>query len=31
MAVLRSFVSACELVKVDPQAWFTDVLRRIGE
>lgn len=31
MAVLRSFVATCELVKVDPLAWFTDVLRRIGE
>jgi transposase len=30
-AVLRSFVSSCELVKVDPFAWFRDVLGRIGE
>jgi hypothetical protein len=25
-AVLRSFVASCELVKVDPFAWFHDVL-----
>jgi transposase len=31
MAILRSFVSTCELVKLDPFAWFEDVLRRIGE
>ena len=31
MAVLRSFVSTCELVKIDPFAWFQDVLSRIGE
>jgi transposase len=31
MAVLRSFVASCELVKVDPFAWFQDVLSRIGE
>ncbi len=30
MAVLRSFVASCELVKVDPFAWFHDVLSRIG-
>jgi hypothetical protein len=30
-AILRSFVSTCELVKVDPFAWFQDVLSRIGE
>jgi transposase len=30
MAVLRSFVVSCELVKVDPFAWFQDVLSRIG-
>ena len=30
MAVLRSFVSSCELVKVDPFAWFRDVLSRIA-
>lgn len=28
-AVLRSFVASCELVKVDPFAWFHDVLARI--
>jgi transposase len=31
MAVLRSFIASCELVKVDPFAWFQDVLSRIGE
>jgi hypothetical protein len=31
MAILRSFVGSCELVKVDPWAWFQDVLSRIGE
>jgi gamma-glutamylcyclotransferase (GGCT)/AIG2-like uncharacterized protein YtfP len=30
MAVLRSFVASCELVKVDPFAWFQDVLSRIA-
>lgn len=30
MAVLRSFVASCELVKVDPFAWFRDVLARIA-
>jgi transposase len=30
-AVLRSFVASCELVKVDPFAWFHDVLSRIAE
>lgn len=30
MAVLRSFVASCELAKVDPFAWFQDVLARIG-
>jgi transposase len=30
MAVLRSFVVSCELAKVDPFAWFQDVLSRIG-
>jgi transposase len=30
MAVLRSFVASCELAKVDPFAWFHDVLSRIG-
>jgi transposase len=31
MAILRSFVSTCELLKIDPFVWFEDVLRRIGE
>jgi transposase len=31
MAILRSFVGSCELVKVDPFEWFRDVLARIGE
>src|SRR5260370_19088754 len=31
MAVLRSFVASCELAKVDPFAWFHDVLTRIAE
>lgn len=31
MAVLRSFVTSCELAKVDPFAWFQDVLTRIAE
>ena len=31
MAVLRSFVASCELAKVDPFAWYQDVLTRIGE
>ena len=30
-AVLRSFVASCELVKVDPFAWFRDVLGRIAD
>ena len=30
-AVLRSFVSSCELVRIDPFAWFKDVLSRIAE
>src|ERR1700727_3033620 len=30
-AVLRSFVSSCELVRIDPFAWFRDVLGRIAE
>jgi transposase len=30
-AVLRSFVSSCELVSIDPFAWFRDVLSRIAE
>jgi transposase len=29
-AVLKSFVASCELVKVDPYAWFQDVLSRIA-
>jgi transposase len=29
MAILRSFVSSCELNNVDPFAWFQDVLARI--
>jgi transposase len=29
-AVLRSFVASCELIKVDPFAWFQDVLSRIA-
>lgn len=29
-AVLRSFVSSCELVKIDPFVWFKDVLSRIA-
>jgi transposase len=31
MAVLRSFVASCELAKVDPFAWFQDVLSRISQ
>lgn len=30
-AVLRSFVTSCELVKIDPFAWFRDVLARIAD
>ena len=30
-AVLRSFISSCELVKIDPFAWFRDVLSRIAD
>jgi transposase len=30
MAVLQSFVASCELAKVDPFAWFQDVLSRVG-
>jgi len=30
-AVLRSFITSCELVKVDPFAWFRDVLARIAD
>jgi len=29
-AVLKSFVASCELVKVDPFAWFQDVLSRVA-
>jgi transposase len=29
MAILRSFVSSCELNRIDPFAWFRDVLARI--
>jgi transposase len=29
-AVLRSFVTSCELVKLDPFIWFCDVLSRIA-
>jgi len=29
-AVLRSFVASCDLVKIDPFAWFHDVLSRIA-
>jgi transposase len=29
MAILRSFVSSCEMNKIDPFAWFRDVLARI--
>lgn len=30
-AVLRSFVTSCELVKIDPLAWFRDVLGRVAD
>src|SRR5260370_4695290 len=30
-AVLRSFISSCELAKADPFAWVRDVLGRIAE
>ena len=30
-AILRSFITSCELVKVDPFAWFRDVLSRIAD
>jgi transposase len=30
-AVLRSFITSCELAKVDPFAWFGDVLARIAD
>lgn len=29
MAILRRFVSSCELNKIDPFAWVQDVLTRI--
>ena len=28
--MLKSFVASCERVKVDPFAWFQDVLARIA-
>ena len=30
-AVLRSFVTSCELARIDPFAWFRDVLGRIAD
>jgi len=30
MAILRSFVASCDLVHIDPFAWFRDVLSRIA-
>jgi len=30
-AVLRSFVTSCELARIDPFAWFRDVLSRIAD
>jgi len=30
-AVLRSFITSCELVKIDPFVWFRDVLSRIAD
>jgi transposase len=30
MAVLRSFVASCELLKIDPFQWFRDVLSRLA-
>ncbi len=30
MAVLRSFIASCELIKVDPFEWFHDVLSRVA-
>ena len=30
-AALRSFVTSCELVKIDSFAWFRDVLSRIAD
>ncbi len=29
MAILRSFVASCELLKLDPFEWFRDVLSRL--
>src|SRR5580692_144672 len=29
-AVLRTFVASCERVKIDPWAWYRDVLSRIA-
>jgi transposase len=29
-AVLRTFIASCERVKIDPLAWFSDVLTRIA-
>jgi hypothetical protein len=31
MAVLRSFVASCELIKIDPYAWLHDVLSRMAK
>jgi hypothetical protein len=28
--VLRTFVASCERVKIDPWAWYRDVLSRIA-
>ena len=30
MAILRSFVASCELVKIDPYVWLYEVLSRIA-
>ena len=30
-AILRSFITSCELVNVDPFNWFRDVLSRIAD
>jgi gamma-glutamylcyclotransferase (GGCT)/AIG2-like uncharacterized protein YtfP len=30
MAVLKSFVASCELVKIDPLRWFRDALSKIA-
>lgn len=29
MAILRTFVTSCEINQLDPFAWFRDVLARI--